>query len=534
MRRTLFSAALSLCFFGFFGSGEPFAHALSRDEVFQRVAPATVFIAAVTPSGTRIGTGAIISPRGLFVTNQHVIGRAREEDLYLFSYRPDERTTADDVLTYVISHQHLALRPTVVRRDADNDLALLALPRREAPYPAIPLGDLDAIQVGQEVAAIGCPYGMIFTLTTGFVGAIWKNSIQTDMRIDPENPGNSGGPLVDMEGRLIAINTFLRADGQSLGFARPVQRVCDLLRQEEGLSGDSPPADQDDPLPPLAFIEGIPPLIGPERAEVVEALVRALSTQKKPQRAFTILGEIGAASVTRGRRAAFGLGAMPEVNEALAPLLRGNDPSPLRALLPALAMDDDRILWRLAETRYVPVWKAASLGVDDVSGTLWAANLAGDLYTYRPERNAWDLLGIGEVKSVTATAGTIYYVVRNGEVWARSPKGQQRLSQASTPGTVHGTRGLLYLLEEGRLYRYGDGAWEREGRPLVTGLQKFVASGKTWYGLDAAGHIYAGPKGAYIDETHCNVGIWLIGDLLLALRSEGDSAQYRILRQRWE
>ena len=166
-----------------------------------------------------LGSGVIVSPAGYLLTNNHVIDGADEIEVQLTDGRQAQAT--------------------VVGTDPDTDLALLKITLDR--LPAITLGDPSALQVGDSVLAIGNPFGVGQTVTSGIVSALgrsqlglstFENFIQTDAAI---NPGNSGGALVDANGLLVGINTaiFSRSGGSlGIGFAIPV----DVARQVmEGL-----------------------------------------------------------------------------------------------------------------------------------------------------------------------------------------------------------------------------------------------------------------------------------------------------------
>jgi Do/DeqQ family serine protease len=161
-----------------------------------------------------LGSGAIIDPSGLVVTNNHVIEGASEIRVSLADKREFE---AEIVLT-----------------DPRTDLAVLRLKAARERFPFLEFGESDELQVGDVVLAIGNPFGVGQTVTQGIVSALARTQvgitdyqffIQTDAAI---NPGNSGGPLVDMAGRVIGINTaiFSRSGGsQGIGFAIPSNMV---------------------------------------------------------------------------------------------------------------------------------------------------------------------------------------------------------------------------------------------------------------------------------------------------------------------
>ena len=160
-----------------------------------------------------VGSGVIVSPEGIVVTNQHVIEGMTEVKIALADKREFE---ADIIL-----------------RDPRTDLAVLKIKSGEK-LPAIEIGDSDGLEVGDIVLAIGNPFGVGQTVTQGIVSALARTQIgisdyqffiQTDAAI---NPGNSGGALVDMQGRLVGINTaiFSRSGGsQGIGFAIPANML---------------------------------------------------------------------------------------------------------------------------------------------------------------------------------------------------------------------------------------------------------------------------------------------------------------------
>jgi serine protease Do len=172
------------------------------------------------PQGPRVhgaGSGVIISKDGYVLTNNHVIEGAKEVTV----------TLAD--------HQEYKAR--IVGRDPKTDLAVLKIEAPES-LPAAALGDSDNLRVGDGVMAIGNPFGLNNTVTSGIVSAKgrvigagpYDNFIQTDASI---NPGNSGGPLFNMNGEVVGINTAIIAQGQGIGFAIPVNTVKPLIPQLE-------------------------------------------------------------------------------------------------------------------------------------------------------------------------------------------------------------------------------------------------------------------------------------------------------------
>jgi Do/DeqQ family serine protease len=162
------------------------------------------------------GSGVIVDPNGYILTNNHVIENAQEIIVRLSDAR---KFTA-----------------TLVGSDPKTDLAVLKV-EGTTPLPAADLGDSENLRVGQWAIAIGNPFGLDRTVTVGIISATartrvglttYENFIQTDASI---NPGNSGGPLLNLDGRVIGVNTAIVASGQGIGFAIPINMAKEVMRQ---------------------------------------------------------------------------------------------------------------------------------------------------------------------------------------------------------------------------------------------------------------------------------------------------------------
>ena len=156
-----------------------------------------------------LGSGFVVDEqRGLIVTNQHVIGSATE--------------------ILVMDHEGQVFEAQLVGADEGIDLAVLQV--QGLSLPAVELGASQQIRVGEDVFAVGNPYGHGHSVTRGILSARARSLgrdefdlfLQTDAAI---NPGSSGGPLFDAEGRVIGVNTAIDARGESIGFAMPVELV---------------------------------------------------------------------------------------------------------------------------------------------------------------------------------------------------------------------------------------------------------------------------------------------------------------------
>jgi S1-C subfamily serine protease len=214
---------------------------MSARDIYRRRAPGVVYIQAQTintdpspfdvfdspQSAESTGSGFVIDEEGLILTNAHVVEEAT-----------DIRVTFSD---------HQTVSATPVGKDADTDLALLRVDPAELDLEPLELGDSDSVQVGDPTIAIGNPFGLERTLTTGVVSALQRrltapsgfaidNVIQTDAAL---NPGNSGGPLLDAHGRVIGINSQIATGGDAsggsvgIGFAVPANTAKQVIPQLE-------------------------------------------------------------------------------------------------------------------------------------------------------------------------------------------------------------------------------------------------------------------------------------------------------------
>jgi S1-C subfamily serine protease len=217
------------------GLANPTRDALSPRDIYKRDAPGVVFITAnVTQAaspfapaqeGQSTGSGFVIGKGGSIVTNAHVVEGATRVTVS-FS---DKRT----------------VQARIAGRDPSSDLALLLVDPDGLKLEPLQLGSSDGVQVGDPTVAIGNPFGLDRTLTTGVVSALQRsipslqpgysinNVIQTDAAI---NPGNSGGPLIDAQGKVIGVNSQIETGGSGggnvgIGFAVPIDTAKDVIPQ---------------------------------------------------------------------------------------------------------------------------------------------------------------------------------------------------------------------------------------------------------------------------------------------------------------
>ncbi|HEY8562195.1 MAG TPA: trypsin-like peptidase domain-containing protein [Pyrinomonadaceae bacterium] len=193
-------------------------------EVYRAMAPGVVYITSSrSATGERGGTGSgsVIDKQGHILTNEHVISGAARISVSLGGTR--------------------SYPAQVVGRDPDTDLAIIKIDAPESELTVVPLGDSDQLIVGQKVLAIGNPFGLDRTLTTGVISGLGRTirarsgraieGVQTDASI---NPGNSGGPLLNSRGQMIGINSQIYSSSggsNGIGFAVPVNVAKRILPQ---------------------------------------------------------------------------------------------------------------------------------------------------------------------------------------------------------------------------------------------------------------------------------------------------------------
>ncbi len=198
-------------------------------DVYRKVSPAVVTLG--TDRGS--GSGSIVSSEGLVLTNNHVVRGVRGGRVSV-STSSGKRYTGQ-----------------VIATDPTNDLALVRLNTSDR-FPAVPLSSAENIQVGQRVFAIGSPFGLSGTLTTGILSRIGRNGdLQTDAAL---NPGNSGGPLLNSRGELIGVNKAILSTGggnSGIGFATSAVVARDFIQQNRNRSTASTTVERPSPSTPL-------------------------------------------------------------------------------------------------------------------------------------------------------------------------------------------------------------------------------------------------------------------------------------------
>ncbi len=229
-----------------FGQPSPALRGLSRqfEDLAGRVHPSIVQIITrgfgpapeepgnLLRSARGSGSGVIVDPNGYVLTNAHVIAGARR--VHVLLPQESEDTTPGHSL---LKHSGKLIPAEVVGVDRETDIAILKIPGTK--LPTLAFGDSDKIRQGQIVFTFGSPFGLENSVTMGIVSSVARQVrpddpmvyLQTDASI---NPGNSGGPLVDADGNLVGINTFILSQSggnEGVGFAAPSNIVRSVYEQ---------------------------------------------------------------------------------------------------------------------------------------------------------------------------------------------------------------------------------------------------------------------------------------------------------------
>jgi len=234
-------------------SARPIADDTTPSRIYDGAKDAVTYIVADTPQGQATGSGFVISKDGLIVTNDHVVDGATRVQVKV--------GTSDQ-----------AQDATVVGADPSRDLALLKVDGND--LSTLSLGDSSSVGVGDAVYAIGNPFGLDHTFTTGIVSALQRSlqapdgatisgAIQTDAAL---NPGNSGGPLLDSAGQVIGVNAQIETGSQDgaeggnvgIGFAIPSSTVKAFVQEaKDGKLAPQQPQQQEADPGTLPFGLGI-------------------------------------------------------------------------------------------------------------------------------------------------------------------------------------------------------------------------------------------------------------------------------------
>jgi hypothetical protein len=180
-------------------------------DIFKEISSATVYITTKTMTGEEyLGSGFIVDSSGVIATNFHVVESAEQINIKL-----------KDGTIYPVS--------SIIHYDINRDLCLLKVETRN--LPSLPLGDSDSLQIGEKIYCIGNPLGLEYSFSDGMLSGIRDlRGLKYLQFTAPISPGNSGGPIVDMQGKVIGMTTFEILGGQNLNFALAVNEIKPFIK----------------------------------------------------------------------------------------------------------------------------------------------------------------------------------------------------------------------------------------------------------------------------------------------------------------
>ncbi|MBM4358157.1 MAG: Do family serine endopeptidase [Deltaproteobacteria bacterium] len=314
------------------------------------------------------GTGFVIDgTSGYIVTNAHVVADADEVKVH-----------------FLDSHE---LSAEVVGKDTKVDLALLKV-NSPTPLPSAVLGDSAAVRVGEQVLAVGNPFGLGHSVSLGIVSAKartigagpYDDFIQTDASI---NPGNSGGPLFNLRGEVIGINTAIRADANSIGFAIPVDVLKDVVVQlrEKGFVERGKLGLAFQPMTPeLAAALGLP---RPQGA-IVNEVAKGSAAARAGIEAGDVIVEVEGTEIHRSEDLARNVARHAPGSTVTVKVLRQGKPIALRATLDKLE-EEERHPARRTRSSGEKTNRMLGLEVgDDPDGGVRVVDLAKPIDGLRP------------------------------------------------------------------------------------------------------------------------------------------------------
>src|SRR3989338_2556565 len=174
-------------------------------QVFQEVSPAIVVIMAQLPDGSSQGSGFVVDSSGVIATNFHVVGGAEDIEVKF-----------KDGKTYPVTG--------IIDYDVERDVCVLKIDAFGLTTAS--LGNSNLLEPGSKVFVIGAPLGFEYSITDGLYSGKRKDLNQNALQFSaPISPGNSGGPLLDPQGRVVGITTFFKPEGQNVNFAIPINEA---------------------------------------------------------------------------------------------------------------------------------------------------------------------------------------------------------------------------------------------------------------------------------------------------------------------
>ncbi len=271
---------------------------------------------------------------------------------------------------------------------------------------------------------------------------------------------------------------------------------------------------------------------------VLTPLQADLAKTVGPARALALVCELRAAGAHGGKAVIAQAGSVEDINDALGRIGHATDMGGVRQMVnagfPRAFVDDKKKLWRKLDGGYVPSWSVTAWAVDDVQGTLYAADPQHRLFFFDDKNGKWRSAGAEGVYDIQASGDTLFYMQESGALFKKGAGLPTPLMGRPTKGTLLATQGVLYVLSGGKLYRYARDEWDKHGEAIRGNVKSVAAHGGDYFTLDDTGLIYSSADAHTLEHNVKYSGIYLIGPNLLATTAAGGLRGYDPVKHAWK
>jgi len=507
----------------------PKSPVLNKADMYQKTAPAVVFLTAVDGNRFNTALGVVVHPNGAVVTDSRLLAGVEGGKVSAFLYDPSFAGDEDPLL-FLRANQAKALPVQVVRSDSENHLLLLQLPEPPAkqPYKSLDLYDMKAsTTVGVDVIGLKTRGRQTLAMMTGSVMAVRPGAIETD---PPLTLDHTGGPLLSMNGRLLGIVTFAEKATDAPGVARSVSLLHGLLTGGLGQTVSAPKNTTPD-----AVSES------PNAVEAVRiGLGNALAQKFDKQQALVWHSEFISSMALRGRLPIREIDSIEMLTGLIATVTKD---SPAKGkvvseLFPLLVVDKKGRAYFRQGTKYLPVptSERSVIAIDDATGFLFATDGKQALQMCEAAGKGWRQAHLSPVADIAVTQGTYYAIMADGRLLKGKVGSEESIQLWPKPlvgAKVMASQGLMYLFDGDKIYRYRETGWDNKLKPIAFAMKQVTMRGDTYYGLDLNGRVFASGPQRYIDRDANIHRLWPVGKDLLVLTKDNQRFFYATQDDQW-
>jgi hypothetical protein len=516
----------------------PKGPALSKADLFQRAAPATVFLVAQEGNRFQAALGTIVKPNGVVVSDSRLLSGVERGTVHAFL--SDAITPGDeDPVLFMRANQDKAMPVQVVRIDSTSHLVLLQLPAPapKKPYRALDVYDVRSLStVGTDVLGIRMRGRQTLGFQAGTIAAARPDLIE----LEPSLPlDNAGGPILSMNGRLLGVAIYLDKATSAPGVVRPVETIQNLLI---GKQGEELKASETKDAPEMS---------GSESRNAVEAVRIALGTalgQKLDKKtALQLHSEFIAAMAMRGRGVVSGVDSGEQLSALVGALTKD---SPFKAkvvedLFPSLVVDKKGQVFVKKGSKY-ELQKQSANGVatiDDVTGMLYVGDNHRQLMYFDTTSKIWRNSGLVPVRQAVASDGKLFALMEDGRLLTAQSDGKESMQifpRSIGSATLYAASGALYFIakDKNEVYRYrkndkGKYEWDGKLKPIAYAMQQLVVRGENYYSMDLSGRVFSSAAQRYIDREGNIAQMWPVGKDLLVMTKDNLRFFYSLASDSW-